>query len=102
MRDEVRPLGIPLFSETTSVRVGADRVSFHGRNSLSTFLGDYRFEPEGGGTRVRLVADVHLLGLLKRTEFAARPIARALLLADLKAHVRELQEDLARGSRETR
>lgn len=71
-------------------------VRFAGENTVSTFTGAYRFEPDGDGTRVVLETTIRPRGPLARLRPIAEPAARALLAHDLREHVADLARDLAR------
>lgn len=87
------------FREKVVAHVGMDRVTFEGENTFSTFTGCYSFEPRGPeGTRVRLVADVHLKRGLRFSQRAAEPIVRAILRADLRHHVKDMTASLSARS----
>lgn len=86
-----------LFRERTTARALADRVTFEGVNTFSRFVGAYVFEREGTGggeregTRVTLEAEVRLKAGWRPFEVVARPVARALVRADLRYHARQLE-----------
>jgi len=86
----------PGMRERTTARVLADRVSFEGVNTYSRFRGEYVFEAEGDGTRITLDAEVRLRAGWRPFEWVARPVARALVRADLRYHARQLER--GRGS----
>jgi hypothetical protein len=96
MEDAVRWSGVTVFRERTVARVVGDAVVFEGENSLSTFRGAYSFEPGGDdGTLVRLHATITLRSGLRWSAPIARLVARAILVADLRAHAREMARDLS-------
>jgi len=85
-----------LFREQVTARVLANRVEFEGTNTYSTFTGTYVFEPRGSdGTRVRLIADVHLKRAIRLADRLVAPMVRALLKADLRSHVRHMEDALS-------
>lgn len=98
MEERVRPLGIPLFRETTTARIEPHAVRFEGTNTFSRFQGAYFFEPISGGTRIRLGADIQMRPRLRPAATLARPLVKAILRRDLAGHAREMAADLGRGT----
>jgi len=94
LEEETRILGVPLWRETSTAHVKEDAVRFRGQNALARFEGRYTFEPHARGTRVRLVADVHLAKPLAWTDALARPVVEQILRADLRGHLRQMSGDL--------
>lgn len=95
MEDETRPLGIPLFRETTTAWPSASAVRFVGRSTVAAFEGAYRFEPAAGGTRIELEATITLRRVLRWTDVAARPLVAAILRVDLARHANDMRRDLS-------
>ncbi len=94
MEDTLRWGPLTLFRERTTVRDGPGAVHFEGKNNFATFDGSYTFTPEADGVRIALRADIHLRGALRLTEAVARPVVRAILVADLKGHAADMARDL--------
>lgn len=97
MIDETRLLGLPLFRERTTAWPEPRRVRFVGVNGFGRFEGSYSFEPAGGATRIVLDARIDLARPWAWGTFAARPVATAILRADLAHHAKELRKDMNAG-----
>lgn len=95
MEDEFAAGPLRLFSERTRARREGNSVRFSGTNTFASFEGTYTFHAAPGGTDVRLEAQVRLRKALRWTEAAARQVAERVLRHDLRAHVGEMEEDLA-------
>lgn len=86
----------PYWREVTTAWRDGDAVKFEGTNPVSRFSGAYSFVDDGeGGTLVRLVAVIELKPALRAGALLAGPVARGILRADLRHHVREMVEDTA-------
>src|SRR5438067_920189 len=83
------------FRERLTAWTDGNVVRFRGENSFVRFEGSYTFEQVAEGTSIRLQASLRLRGGWRPFQPAARPIARAVLRADLRLHARELNEQLA-------
>lgn len=94
LEEETRLFGIRVWRETSTAVVRSREVSFRGANALARFDGAYTFEPHERGTRVRLVAHVHLARPLGWTDALARPVVERILRVDLAGHLREMRRDL--------
>lgn len=86
---------VKVFSERTRARREGDSVRFSGTNTFGTFEGSYTFRPASAGTEIRLMAHVRLRKGLRWSEPVARQVAVRVLRQDLRAHVEELEKDLA-------
>ncbi|MGQ0536417.1 MAG: hypothetical protein ACT4PT_10120 [Methanobacteriota archaeon] len=95
MEDKVRMFGLTLWRERTIAWTGERAVRFAGSNRASDFEGSYAFDPEPGGTRIRLVARVRLRRGFGWTERVAARLARAIVRWDLETHAEEMRRDLA-------
>ena len=98
MEETTRWLGVRVFRETVTATVEGSSVTFRGTNDFAAFDGSYRFhaDPDSGGTRITLDADIRLKAALRWTEVAAKPVAMAILKADLRGHAKDMQRDLRR------
>lgn len=96
MEEQTKLLGIRVFHERTTAWPGAREVRFAGRNNFALFDGAYSFHPHANGTKVVLDANVTLRKPIAWTDVAARPVVIGILKADLAAHAREMERDLAK------
>lgn len=98
MSDRFRILGLELFREDVRAWRDGSVVRFEGANNFAEFTGAYSFEPAdgpgGSGTRIRLEADIELKKTLRPLAVPAKPLVRAILVADLRGHAREMARDL--------
>lgn len=97
MEEVTRVLGVQIFRESVTARIGEQEVRFAGQNDLARFDGAYAFHEEGDGTRILLDAEIQLKPALRWADVAARPLVLTILKVDLSGHARHMRRELTGG-----